>query len=447
MVNTLTSFSKRTLTTTLGFLIGTVSLAAVARGHEKAEEATIPPPAVCFAPGTPIELVQQTYERMASSRQINSLAPLEGPDYVLGSRWTATATDGGGLGQGDPTTLTWSVVPDGTWISGDVGEPASASTVRAYFTGIYGSYTAWIAVLQEVFDRWGELTGITYVYEPNDDGAAWLSAGGALGVRGDVRIAGHPIDGNYGVLAYNWYPNLGDMVIDVPDSFYTNTSGNSIRLRNVVAHEHGHGLGLAHSCPLSQTKLMEPYLSTAFDGPQHDDILATNRFYGDRFEHDDTPATAADLGAISDISVDTLSIDDNADTDLFSFSAAANSTFGATVTPVGMTYLTGPQNGDGSCSPGTPYDSLRIHDLALRVLDTDGLTELASADLGGLGEAEQLMGVELPSGAGNYYVEITGDSTNSAQLLQLNLAITPTFEVFSDGFETGDYSKWNGHTP
>jgi hypothetical protein len=112
-----------------------------------------------------------------------------------------------------------------------------------------------------------------------------------------------------------------------------------------------------------------------------------------------------------------------------------------------MTYLAGSQNGDGSCSPGTPYDSLRIHDLALRVLDTDGLTELASADLGGLGEAEQLMGVELPSGAGNYYVEITGDSTNSAQLLQLNLAITPTFEVFSDGFETGNLVMWGGHTP
>lgn len=434
-------------TTALVFPIVCIALVSATETTEKGEAAPVAPPAVCFAPGTPDEVVQRVYERMASSRQMNSLAPLAGPDYVLSNRWSSTATDGGGLGQGDPTTLTWSIVPDGTWVPGGVGEPASASTVRTYFAGIYGSEAAWIAVLEQVFDRWSELTGITYVYEPNDDGASFPNTSGALGARGDIRIAGHPIDGNSNILAYNWYPNYGDMVIDVPDSFYANISGDSIRLRNVVAHEHGHGLGLKHSCPLSQTKLMEPYLSTAFDGPQHDDILATNRFYGDRFEHDDTPATATDLGAISDITVDTLSIDDNADTDLFSFSAAADSTLGATVTPIGLTYLAGPQNGDGSCSPGTPYDSLRIHDLALRVLDTDGFTELASADLGGLGDAEQLMGVELPSGAGEYFVEISGDSTDSAQLLQLSLAVTPTFEVFSDGFETGNLAMWSGHAP
>ncbi len=435
------------LTALVCFLIGVSVLAPAASPAETGNGAPVPPPAVCFATGTPIEVVQQTYERMAFSQPLNSLVPPAGPDYVLANRWSATATDGGGLGQGDPTTLTWSIVPDGTWIPSGVGEPSSASTVRAFFAGIYGSEAVWIAVLQQVFDRWSELTGITYVYEPNDDGATFPDTAGALGWRGDIRIAGHPIDGNYGILAYNWYPNTGDMVIDVPDSFYANTSGNSLRLRNVVAHEHGHGLGLKHVCPVSSTKLMEPYLATSFDGPQHDDILATNRFYGDRFEHDDTPATAADLGAVSDLTVDTLSIDDNADTDVLGFSVAADSTLDAVVTPVGMTYLSGPQNSDGSCSPGTPYDSLRIHDLALRVLDTDGVTELAAADLGGLGEAEQLVGIELPSGAGEYFVEITGDSTNSAQLLQLALAVTPTAEVFSDSFETGNLVRWSGHTP
>ena len=432
-----TSRTKELVILLIVIIAGALSAAA------QASENIAPVPAVCFAPGTRAEVVEQTYERLKSSLQKHSLAPSGAPDYVLGNRWTATATDGGGLGQGDPTTLTWSVVPDGTMITGGVGEPSAPSTVRAYFAGIYGSEAAWIVVLQQVFDRWGELTGITYVYEPNDDGATWPSAGGALGARGDVRISGHPIDGNWNILAYNWYPNWGDMVIDVPDSFYTNTSSNSLRLRNVVAHEHGHGLGLKHSCPLEQTKLMEPFLSTGFDGPQHDDILATNRFYGDRFEHDDTPVTSAGLGAVSAITVDTLSIDDNADTDVFSFLAGGDTTLDVTVTPVGMTYLAGPQNTDGSCSAGTSFDSLRIHDLELRVLDIDGVTELAAADLGGLGDAEALIGIYLASGAGKYYVEITGDATNSAQLLELDLSLSPSLQVFGDGFESGDTSKWS----
>ncbi len=424
-------------------LIIVIGLSPAADASEDAARADITAPAVCFASGTPAEVVEQAYERFASSYESHSLASLMLPNYVLNSRWTSTATDGGGLGQGDPTTITWSVVPDGTSISSGVGEPPAGSSLRSFLDSIYGDEATWLPVFQQVFDRWGELMGVTYVYEPNDDGSALPGAGGIVGVRGDVRLSGHPIDGNYGILAYNYYPNWGDMVIDVPDSFYTNISSNSLRLRNVVAHEHGHGLGLGHSCPLNQTKLMEPYLTTAFDGPQHDDILATNRAYGDRFEHDDTPATSAELGAVSSTTVDTLSIDDNADTDVFGLIAGDGAVLDVTVTPIGTTYLAGPQNGDGSCSAGTPFDSLRIHDLALRVLDVDGTTEIASADLGGLGDPEDLTGVDLASGAGEYYVEITGDATNSAQLLELSLSVSASLELFSDGFESGNLSAWS----
>jgi len=120
-------------------------------------------------------------------------------------------------------------------------------------------------------------------------------ASGVLGVRGDVRISGHFIDGNSGVLAYNFFPNFGDMVIDTGDNTYNNTASNSLILRNILAHEHGHGLGISHVCPVNQTKLMEPFLTTAFDGPQPDDILAGNRGYGDDNEHNDTPGTATGL--------------------------------------------------------------------------------------------------------------------------------------------------------
>ena len=73
----------------------------------------------------------------------------------------------------------------------------------------------------------------------------------------------------------------------------------------------------------------------------------------------------------------------------------------------------------------------------------DGVTELAAADFGGLGDAEALIGVDLVSGAGKYYVEIMGDATNSAQLLELGLSLSPSLQVFGDGFESGDTSKWS----
>ena len=41
----------------------------------------------------------------------------------------------------------------------------------------------------------------------------------------------------------NFFPNNGDMVIDTGDNFYNSTGSNSLRLRNVLAHEAGHGVG------------------------------------------------------------------------------------------------------------------------------------------------------------------------------------------------------------
>jgi hypothetical protein len=344
--------------------------------------------------------------------------------------------------------LTWSVVPDGTSIPTEFGFPAGPSDLRAFLNGIYGSEAPWLALFQQAFDRWAELTGITYVYEPNDDGAALSGLGGDIGVRGDIRIGGRLIDGGPGgILAYNYYPNDGDMVIDTGDSFYTNISNNSLGLRNTVAHEHGHGLGFDHVCPVDHTKLMEPFLSTAFDGPQHDDILAANRSYGDRFEEDDTPGTAAPLGVFGSTTKANLSVDSNTDTDVYSFIVEAAGGVDVTVTPTGLTYLEGQQNQDGSCTTGTSYDTLTIQDLEIRVLDVDGSTELAAADLTGVGGAEVLEDVELTTVAGTYFVEVTGDSSDAAQLYQLSLTVSSLDLIFADGFASGDTTAWSSTTP
>jgi hypothetical protein len=406
------------------------------------------PPEVCFAPNTDPALVDAYARALSAARESNGLASTMA-QVSDGSRWSYTATNGSGLKQGDPTTLTWSIVPDGTAISGAIGELAAASNLRAFLKGIYGTDAAYLAVFQQVFDRWSELTGVTYVYEPNDDKTALFGASGVLGVRADVRIGGHTIDGNYGVLAYNYYPNNGDMVIDTGDAFYTNTSSNSLRLRNTVAHEHGHGLGFSHSCPINQTKLMEPYLTTAFDGPQMDEILGGNRLYGDDLEHNDAVANASDLGSVGNgtLTLHDLSVDDDADTDWFRFTVGAGKTASVTVTPTGATYLMGAQNGDGSCSAGTSFNSLAQNDVAVQIVDANGSTVLASASSKPAGQAESTTSVSLPSGAGTYYVHVLPGASNAAQVYDLGLTIGSgqilPDDIFANDFEGQTLEAWS----
>lgn len=375
-------------------------------GHE--------PTHVVFAPDTAPEIMA-AYE---------DLAHQEGFDFFNfgdGSRWNRTSRSGSGLGQGDATIVTWSIAPDGTPIGSFNGEPGGPNNLRSFLAGIYGSHPTsnraedqpWFTPLQQVFDRWTEVSGVTYVYEPNDDGAAFgSSTPGIVGVRGDVRIGGHYIDGPSNVLAYNFYPTVGEMVIDTGDSFYFNTGGNSLRLRNTVAHEAGHGLGLGHVDPRNGTKLMEPSITLGFDGPQHDDILAINRGYGDRLEKNggnDTYTRATDLGTLGlgTFTIDTVSIDDDSDVDWFRFTVGAGREIDLTLTPIGSTYN----------SNGTMFNSLAQSNLALAVYASNGTTLLASANIHGAGVAETLNNLVLP-GSGTYYVRITG-SANAAQMYRL----------------------------
>src|SRR6185295_3002916 len=127
------------------------------------------------------------------------------------------------------------------------------------------------------------------------DGAVWGS-GGNGSTRGDFRISMKNIDGGNGILAYNNFPGGGgDMVIDRSEAWQSSGSSN-IFLRDVVMHEHGHGIGLQHVCPVfgggpGSGRLMEPFINTAIDGPQHDEIRGAQRLYGDRDEPNNNSAT------------------------------------------------------------------------------------------------------------------------------------------------------------
>jgi hypothetical protein len=383
-------------------------------------------PIICFASGTPPDYVAAIKSRYAHPE--TSLAKSYGFEtFRFGGRWSATAINGTGLAQGDPIVLTWSYVPDGASISGGAGERTSASALYARLNGIYGNFSTWHALFKRVFQRWSKLTGITYVYEPNDDGAAFPSSPGVRGVRGDIRIGGHPIDGNYGILAYNYYPDWGDMVIDTGDNFFTDTSNNSLAFRNVIAHEHGHGLGLSHTCPVNQNKLMEPFISRNFDGPQFDDILGAQEGYGDRYAGNDTVETATLLGLLAAgaiVSKNVLSI--TGDADFFSFDVGAHKTVTIRVAPPAITpYLEGAQNADGSCSSGTLYDPTTVADLRLKLLGSDGTTVLAATNAHGVGAGETLSDIPLPA-AGTYFIRISAGGLQNIQAYKLHITVHDT---------------------
>jgi hypothetical protein len=398
----------------------------------KSAPAASGPRSLCFAPDSDPEVVAAfTAVLDAHNARAN---PIE--------HWTSTATNpGGGHQEGEPITLTYSFVPDGTFVPNIDGFQGN-SNLRAYLDGIYGSQAAWQPVFDEVFSRWSEVSGITYVYEPNDDGVTLNQNAGVLGVRGDLRIAGIFLDGPSNVLAYNNFPNDGDMVIDTGDTYFASIGGNSVRLRNVAAHEHGHGMGLAHVCPIEQEKLMEPFVTTVFDGPQHDDIRGAQRLYGDPFEPDNTPAAAMDLGIITDgttvqgavpapgVSFGSIrSIDAAGEQDWIKFTAPSPARVGLVLNPIGRSYDSSQQacgGTPGSCCSGNFINSRTISDLHLTLFAADATTVIADADNGAAGSVEGVSGAVLAS-AGTYYVRVTGTGGLDAQLYTLSI----TTELFT----------------
>ena len=211
------------------------------------------------------------------------------------------------------------------------------------------------------------------------------------------------------------------MVVDTSDtSFFGITDNDSLGLRNVLAHEHGHALGLNHVMPVDETKLMEPYVSYAFNGPQPDSDSAANRGYGDRFEKgvgNDTIGDATVLGPINSatpITTSQVSIDGTSDTDFYKFTIGCRGRLSASLQPAGTSYMSGSQFGD----PPTLFDAKSQNDLAIAIVAANG-TIIASANSAGLGVGETLSNVSLPA-AGDYYVRVTG-SIDTAQMYSLGL--------------------------
>lgn len=397
-----------------------VILSAVFTGHEKADRpiATVAAcmdktfnelhfvsngrACACVAPGTEPNDVQIAMATMPGGANPAS----------LNNRWTNTATDGS-VGNSDTITLTYSFVPDI-----NTGDPETSNNIHALLTGQFGSEAAWKQIFRDMFDLWSDESGIEFV-ETVDDGAAWPGSPGAVGVRGDIRIQARAIDGAFNVLAFNYFPNTGDMQLDNAEQW--STPGDDHRMfRNTLQHEIGHGLGLDHVNPRDQSKLMEAIISLNFLGPQDDDIRGVQTFYGDTHEPNDAAVSAAAVGAFSDGATVTgcaLSSDD--DVDFYFVGASAGQGVSVSVTPIGSSYNVGPD-------PGSPsaIDTEAVQRLRVRVYDPTGSDERANDSAASAGSAASASTVVLNGESGFMFSVDSVDGEDDVQRYSVTLGST-----------------------
>lgn len=398
------------------------------------------------------------FEPTATATQIETTLaqiPDDGLAYFIEhSRWTSTATNGAVVAD-QAITLTYSFVPDGTPVFlSTTGNSAATDLFATFDSGYPGGRAAWQAKVRAMFDRWSEVTNITYL-EVADDGAGFPLAPGQLGARGDIRIAARPIGA--GPLAVNFFPAFGgDMVIDSDDiGTFANPASDFVQFFNVLAHEHGHGLGLQHVEPQNATKLMEPVLNTAFTGPQEDDIRGGRYFYGDALEPNNSFAESQFFGdtlrTVNSVGVQTITIENVAlerqgVSDFYKFTAFAQVPIAIRVEPIGTQYQFGPQGGSASL-----FDAKAARDLGLRLYRHAGngsLQLLAQIDFNDAGADEYHPPIPY-SLAGQMVLEVfSTDGVDDVQNYRVrisNAAIEAFQEpsvlrVFNGATELGDSS-------
>lgn len=402
-----TSFSLRLRGASLSILALGFCIGASASSNEP-ECRVVNGVTVIFAGGTS---EQEKIKVIQSIRQHDIL------DFQPQGRWSVTSRGGTGA-YGSPATVSFSFVPDGVNVP-QQGLGTGPNVLNSNMNSRFGGNTQlWKDKFRQCFQRWDDLTGLSYVEEP-DDGASLHSSAGVIGVRGDVRIAAIPMTNN-NVLAYNFFPNTGDMVLNSNHN-WAQSGGDYRFMRNVVMHEHGHGIGLAHVDPTNGTKLMEAFLNTNFDGPQDDDIQGGQWLYGDPLEINDTNSTRTDVGTIANGQVvQNLAIQRASDRDWFRIIVPSGFNLSITASPVGSTYLQGPQGGGTSSRNSRSIQNLRVSAYA-----QDGTTLLGTSDAAGIGLPEVLSNVSPPAN-GIVHVLIDPSTTaNDIQRYTLTFNLTP----------------------
>lgn len=357
---------------------------------------------MCYAP----DLSPEEMDALIAATGLQP-ASLLGPRNrfnLAGTVWTGDGAQGPS-GRSTRARLTYSFPPDVT-IWGNSSEfftlPNTLNNTLASNFGFLDIGKEWI---RQGLAAWKHVSGVE-LDEIGDSGIAMDGETTRRSTVGDIRIGGNGLiqtDGGTdlaGVLAYNFFPaNGGDMCIDTTEfigSRFNNSDNNFRYFRNVIAHEHGHGLGFIHQVPCNSTKLMEPLVSTSYDVLQVDDKRGAAFGYGDRFAGNVDAATAADLGEVSfplyparllrDLSIARQNNRPNSGpnanepnaVDWFKFTITSAQSITILMTPTGGTYSTGPQqtdpnDADNACfgSSGSINATSAI-DLDLELRDTNG---------------------------------------------------------------------------
>lgn len=349
--------------------------------------------------------------------------------------WTGDGLQGAS-GRASPANFTYSFAPEGTsWGVGPF-RPVVPNDLGSGLAHVFGGeqHDLGREYFRQAFAGWRRTAGVTYT-EVADDGAAMETSVVRTSQRGDVRLgSGFAWPDSY--LAYNFFPSGGsDMFFNSrywEGNFFASSANSYRYLRNTVGHEHGHGLGFIHVVPCNQVAMMEPFLSTAFDMQQTDDIRNIHANYGDRFAGNHTPATAKDFGTLTVVGTGlplksiierTLSTNGQfgaggTDEDWFKFNIASPQNIVITVTPTGGSYTNGAQS-SGCTGSSSTVNASQAGNLAVELRDATGLTTLTSASSAPEGSAEVLNAPALA--AGDYTVRVVdlGPNPSANQTLQL----------------------------
>ena len=335
----------------------------------------------------------------------------------------------GGSGRAVRANLTYSFPIDGTMWGSGATAPNNLTASFNTLLGV-GNVDRGREYIRQALASWRRFNGLTYT-EVADDNIAFTQATGRSSLRGDIRIGCVP-QGGGGVLAYNFFPNGGsDMTLN-SDQFGTGTMGgpgNNYRyLRNVVSHEHGHGLAFIHSVPCDQTKLMEPFAGTAFDAVQIDEIRGAARNYGDKYAGNNSGAAAIDYGNLTtpiarsiiekNLSTNGVSGFNLSGEDWFKFTIDSAQNVVITATPTGGTYTEGSQSSGCSGTTGAVNATI-AGNLSVELRNgVNGATLVQSASSATAGVTETVTASALA--AGTYWVRVmdAGPNTASDQFVQ-----------------------------
>ncbi|MBA4028321.1 MAG: hypothetical protein C0475_04190, partial [Planctomyces sp.] len=367
--------------------------------------------------------------------------------FGSGTVWGPLASGGNpitGSGQAQSVTLTYSFPADGVpWGSTSTPLPNDLS---AELMGLFGA---------ENLDRGREYfrqglasqrrtSGLRYVEVP-DDNLSFTTSTAISTLRGTIRIGSIP-QGFGGVLAFNNFPSSGGDMTFNSDRFTVGPAGQAalfasstsdfVTLRNTVSHEHGHGTGYFHVIPCNNTKLMEPFLNSNFNGLQVDDIRGAARNYGDRFAGNGSPATATNFGNLTSplptsvVLTNLLSLNGAAgpngtNNDWFRFTVDTTTAVSIVAAPAGGTYLNAQQPSTGGC-PGTSTSIIasQAGNIQLELFTADAQLVVPTQNANGVGFSESIVTTIPP---GEYLVRVTDLGPNAAanQIVQLyNFAIS-----------------------